>query len=230
MIRRFVALLALAGAGWYLYARVLRDKSVYVGDQADLRPDEARGGLGERVTQAASGVASTAKRAAQAPVERVRSLVGGQEEEQPEGERVVTPEGQAETTLAEVGAGYAPVDDRREPPPTPDSYRPAPEASPSAATTPRREAGATMPQEVDVQAATAPRAASAQADAPAQEQAESEAPTEPRIKGNIRADGERIYHLPEDPAYERTNAETMFASVEEAEAAGFRRAGRPRQD
>lgn len=45
------------------------------------------------------------------------------------------------------------------------------------------------------------------------------------VKGNIRADGEKIYHLPGDPAYERTHAEQTFATAEEAEAAGFRRAG-----
>jgi hypothetical protein len=45
------------------------------------------------------------------------------------------------------------------------------------------------------------------------------------VKGNINRDGEKIYHLPGDPAYERTHAEEMFRSAEEAEAAGFRRAG-----
>jgi hypothetical protein len=48
------------------------------------------------------------------------------------------------------------------------------------------------------------------------------------IKGNINRDGEKIYHLPGDPAYERTKAEQMFATIDEAEAAGFRRAGRRR--
>jgi len=51
------------------------------------------------------------------------------------------------------------------------------------------------------------------------------------IKGNVNRDGEKIYHMPGDPAYERTKAEQMFATAEEAEAAGFRRAGnRPRED
>lgn len=44
------------------------------------------------------------------------------------------------------------------------------------------------------------------------------------IKGNIRADGGRLYHLPEGRFYARTRAETLFCSVAEAEAAGFRRA------
>ena len=48
---------------------------------------------------------------------------------------------------------------------------------------------------------------------------------EGEVKGNIRPDGEKIYHLPGDPAYARTIAEQTFASAEEAEAAGFRRAG-----
>lgn len=45
------------------------------------------------------------------------------------------------------------------------------------------------------------------------------------IKGNINRAGERIYHMPGDPFYGRTNAEAMFCSEAEAEAAGFRRAG-----
>ncbi|MGD9893011.1 MAG: MBL fold metallo-hydrolase, partial [Dehalococcoidia bacterium] len=45
------------------------------------------------------------------------------------------------------------------------------------------------------------------------------------VKGNINRDGEKIYHLPGDPAYERTHAERMFASAAAAEAAGYRRAG-----
>jgi hypothetical protein len=51
-----------------------------------------------------------------------------------------------------------------------------------------------------------------------------------RVKGNINRDGEKIYHLPGDAAYERTNAERMFLTVEEAEAAGFRRAGQRQGD
>jgi hypothetical protein len=53
----------------------------------------------------------------------------------------------------------------------------------------------------------------------------TDAEPERRVKGNVRHDGEKIYHLPGDPAYERTNAEQTFATAEEAEAAGFRRAG-----
>lgn len=45
------------------------------------------------------------------------------------------------------------------------------------------------------------------------------------IKGNISRAGERIYHMPGDPFYGRTNAEAMFCSEEEAATAGFRRAG-----
>jgi endonuclease YncB( thermonuclease family) len=45
------------------------------------------------------------------------------------------------------------------------------------------------------------------------------------IKGNIRSDGTRIYHLPDGRFYARTQAEALFCSVSEAEAAGFRRAG-----
>lgn len=57
------------------------------------------------------------------------------------------------------------------------------------------------------------------------------APTGPEatctIKGNINRSGERIYHMPTDPYYGRTNAEATFCSEAEAQAAGFRRAGRP---
>lgn len=44
------------------------------------------------------------------------------------------------------------------------------------------------------------------------------------IKGNVNKQGERIYHLPSDPFYARTKPENWFCSVNEAEAAGFRRA------
>jgi len=58
--------------------------------------------------------------------------------------------------------------------------------------------------------------------------AAAETDTERPIKGNVRADGDKIYHVPGDPAYERTKAEERFATAEEAEAAGFRRAGHTR--
>ena len=47
------------------------------------------------------------------------------------------------------------------------------------------------------------------------------------IKGNINREGERIYHMPTDPYYRWTNPEAMFCTEAEAQAAGFRRAGRP---
>jgi micrococcal nuclease len=46
----------------------------------------------------------------------------------------------------------------------------------------------------------------------------------PTIKGNIRKDGEKIYHLPTSPQYNVTKAEVMFCTEEEAKAAGFRSA------
>jgi len=223
MFRRLAVLLALVGAGWYLYTRMLKGQAYEVGDTADLRPDDQRGGLAERVSQAASGAAATAVRAAQAPVQAVRSAVGAVPAQPPEGERVVTPEGSADEDAAtEIASGYAPADARREPPPTPDAYRPAAEASPSATIAPRREAGATVPQEgrPEDQAQSATDEAAVGADAE----------PERTIKGNVRAGGDKIYHLPGDPAYERTNADEWFATVGEAEAAGFRRAGRPRQE
>ncbi|MFF3923040.1 thermonuclease family protein [Paenibacillus lactis] len=42
------------------------------------------------------------------------------------------------------------------------------------------------------------------------------------IKGNINSKGEKIYHTPESPYYERTKQEQWFCTEEEAVAAGFR--------
>lgn len=52
-----------------------------------------------------------------------------------------------------------------------------------------------------------------------------------RIKGNISADGERIYHMPSDAFYDRTridesNSERWFCPPKEAEEAGWRRSRR----
>jgi endonuclease YncB( thermonuclease family) len=47
------------------------------------------------------------------------------------------------------------------------------------------------------------------------------------IKGNVNKRGERIYHLVSDPFYTRTKPENWFCSTDEAERAGFRRAGKP---
>lgn len=47
------------------------------------------------------------------------------------------------------------------------------------------------------------------------------------IKGNVNKEGERIYHLPADPLYYRVKPENWFCSNQEAESAGFRRAGMP---
>lgn len=44
-----------------------------------------------------------------------------------------------------------------------------------------------------------------------------------QIKGNINREGEKIYHLPGQASYERTQAEEWFATEEEAQAAGYRR-------
>ncbi|MFD2371952.1 thermonuclease family protein [Brevibacillus sp. GCM10020057] len=53
--------------------------------------------------------------------------------------------------------------------------------------------------------------------------ASSQTPPEgKRIKGNINAKGEKIYHVPGSASYEQTKAEMWFATEEEAKAAGFR--------
>jgi len=46
---------------------------------------------------------------------------------------------------------------------------------------------------------------------------------DPAVKGNINGKGDKIYHRPGDPQYERTKPELLFCSAEEAEAAGFRK-------
>jgi hypothetical protein len=43
-----------------------------------------------------------------------------------------------------------------------------------------------------------------------------------RIKGNINREGERIYHLPGQANYERVEAEFLFETEVQAQAAGFR--------
>lgn len=161
MIRRIILVLSSAAVGWYLVSRLRRPKEVYVGAAADPWPD-AESGSAERSTEAASGAMAAPSQPAEAPVERIRSIVGEGDAGAPEGEPVIPPEGggdEAAATATLVGA-------------------------------------ATVAEETG------------------------------RIKGNINRDGERIYHLPGDAAYERTNAEQMFLTIEEAEAAGYRRAGR----
>lgn len=49
---------------------------------------------------------------------------------------------------------------------------------------------------------------------------------EPTIKGNINSRGEKIYHVPGGAFYERTIAEEMFCTEEEAVKAGFRKSKR----
>ncbi|GAB6179959.1 hypothetical protein JCM14036_12780 [Desulfotomaculum defluvii] len=46
------------------------------------------------------------------------------------------------------------------------------------------------------------------------------------IKGNINKNGDKIYHLPGQQNYERTNPEAWFKTEEEAVKAGFRRASK----
>ena len=43
-----------------------------------------------------------------------------------------------------------------------------------------------------------------------------------RIKGNVNREGERIYHLPGQANYDRVEAEFLFETEEQAQAAGFR--------
>lgn len=46
---------------------------------------------------------------------------------------------------------------------------------------------------------------------------------DPQIKGNLTTyNGEKIYHIPGGQFYDVTNAEEMFCTEEDAEAAGYR--------
>lgn len=47
------------------------------------------------------------------------------------------------------------------------------------------------------------------------------------IKGNIKPNGEKIYHLPGQPDYDSVKPETTFATEAEARAAGFRAVSTP---
>jgi len=47
------------------------------------------------------------------------------------------------------------------------------------------------------------------------------------IKGHTSSHGEKIYHLPGQSSYDRTEADVTFATEEAAQAAGFRRAETP---
>jgi hypothetical protein len=182
MFRRIVLLLAVAAAGWYVVTRMLRPRDVYIGDDDDLWFDEHQTGFADRVTDAASGPVVATRRPAQAPIDRIRSIVGDN--------AGAPPEAGAAPDIADVEA----VADMSGESSAPDFNAGA--VGSDATTASSQESGAT---------------ASA-----------TEAGT---VKGNINRDGEKIYHLPGDPAYDRTHAETMFVSAAEAEAAGFRRAG-----
>jgi micrococcal nuclease len=46
---------------------------------------------------------------------------------------------------------------------------------------------------------------------------------QPKIKGNINAKKEKLYHVPGGRYYEETKAEAMFCSEDEAQAAGYRK-------
>jgi hypothetical protein len=190
MIRRAIILVSLAGAGWFVYARFIRRRPPAVDDAAGRWPDDQRGNVVDRVGGTASGAATAAVRVAQAPVEMVRSLVGGQQGETPEGERRDVTEGSAAIGSPPAGS------------------------------------------DADRESVTSAAPSSDQSAQRLQDRGQALPSAEPgrTIKGNVRPDGEKIYHLPSDPAYARTNAEQWFASVDEAEAAGFRRAGRPREE
>ena len=162
MIRRIVLVIAIAAVGGYVVSRMLRPKEVDFDDDDYLWPDDQGGSFTDHVSDMASGAVAAAGDAAEAPTDRIRSLVGEQ----------------AATTAAAVDASGG---------------------SDTAAAPPQTDVAGLTTDAGTEQTAT--------------------------VKGNVNRDGEKIYHLPGDPAYERTHAEEMFKSAADAEAAGYRRAG-----
>lgn len=49
---------------------------------------------------------------------------------------------------------------------------------------------------------------------------------DPRIKGNITKKGDKIYHLPGSRSYDQTKPEKWFCTEQDAQAEGFRKAGK----
>ncbi len=60
----------------------------------------------------------------------------------------------------------------------------------------------------------------------AKEAADQAEPAQRPVKGNINREGERIYHIPGQANYDRIDADMLFESEEQAQAAGFRPAQR----
>ena len=52
--------------------------------------------------------------------------------------------------------------------------------------------------------------------------ASTDCPPGYEIKGNIDLDGDRIFHTPLSPWYDRTKPEVCFQTIEDAFGAGFR--------
>jgi len=247
MIRRLMQLVALTGAALYAYKRLRpRPKTTpAVGEGAEA--DGGRDSWGERVADAAS----TARRVVQIPVERVRTLVGDDKQEDAsaaEPESSVKPE--VKSGSDPITAPKADSEAKAEAPVASDTKTVAmPHGATTTAAKPETEsavkpqakaenkADATagekpQSQSSSVAASVAPQQPIANADAkPAATPASAKVnppPAEPekKVKGYVRTTGEKIYHLPGDPAYDHTNPEEWFDTAEEAEAAGFRRAGK----
>jgi hypothetical protein len=78
---------------------------------------------------------------------------------------------------------------------------------------------------LDIRIAQADNASEATQE-PGQQEAEVAACPNPRIKGNINAKGDKIFHVPGGRYYDGTKAERMFCSEQEAQDAGFRKSGK----
>ncbi|GAA3326338.1 hypothetical protein GCM10020331_061820 [Ectobacillus funiculus] len=46
------------------------------------------------------------------------------------------------------------------------------------------------------------------------------------IKGNISSNGEKIYHMPGQAFYDKTDAKEMFCTESETQSAGYRKSKR----
>jgi hypothetical protein len=130
----------------------------------------------------------------------------------------------------DMAAGYAPSAAEHNAPAVEDRYRPA--AQPAGFTgSPVRtpdtgpyQPPAVAPAQPDTGDETAPPAGRAsEANGGSAAAAAGGLPARP-IKGNEHG-GKRLYHLPDDEGYDQVIEERRFATPEEAEAAGYRRAG-----
>ena len=119
----------------------------------------------------------------------------------------------------------APGSDGQPAPGPADSVQPQQPAAPRAGQQPPTSARAPAAAHQASASSGASQQPAAPSAAPQQQAPRTPAP-ERLIKGNVH--GERqLYHLPDDDSYNQVLEDIMFATPEEAEAAGYRHAGAP---